>query len=225
MGNCLQPNEPECNNIPRATSITVDTTPIKERNVPIIFLLGGPGAGKRTLCTKVAEKYDFLDIISSDLIRQEISKRTERAFTLARLMSQGRLVPTNVLLELIASKMLNNLSNKNGVIMSGFPRQKDQCRIFERHVRPPDLVLYLNVRNSVLSDRIMGRMVTITESPLIHYEDIRKQIREFHKRNRPIRKYYKKVLVIIDGESDPINVYEEACEAIDNVLMRRMSNT
>ncbi|XP_076230270.1 adenylate kinase isoenzyme 1 isoform X1 [Nomia melanderi] len=176
-----------------------------------------------TLCMKLAEKYGFLHILASEVIRQEIMTRTERAFTLARMMSQGQLVPTDILVELIAIKMLNNLYNKNGVILSGFPKRKEQCKSFDTAIRPPDIVLYLNVRNSVLSDRIMGRIITTTERPMISYEEIKNQIKEFHKRNRLVIKHYKERLINIDGEFDAIKVYEDACNAIDNVLMKTSS--
>ncbi|XP_076177354.1 adenylate kinase isoenzyme 1 [Ptiloglossa arizonensis] len=216
MGNCIKPYDPY-DSISR-NSLTIDTTPIKESVQPIIFLIGGPGAGKRTLSNKVAEKYGFLEIISSEIIRQEVAKRTERAFMLAHMMSEGHLVPTCILLELITMKILNHLDQKNGVIVSGFPREKNQCQMFDKNVRPPDLVLFLKVRNSVLSDRIMARCIMTMERPVISFETIKKQIKEFHRSNRQLIKYYKRLIVVIDGDREAITVYENTCKVIDNLL-------
>ncbi|XP_076751960.1 adenylate kinase isoenzyme 1 [Xylocopa sonorina] len=139
---------------------------------------------------------------------------------LARLMSEGQLVPARILLELIAVKMLNQLSEKKGFILSGFPREKRQCEIFDREVRPPDLVLFLDVRNSVLSDRIMARSVQTTERLSMNFDYIRSRIKEFHSRNKPIIKYYKKssLLRIVDAEDDAVSVFETVCDIIDDVL-------
>lgn len=49
MGNCVKPVDPLSALIPRSTDPNV--TAIKEATVPIIFLIGGPGAGK-SLCLK-----------------------------------------------------------------------------------------------------------------------------------------------------------------------------
>ncbi|XP_076657898.1 adenylate kinase isoenzyme 1 [Halictus rubicundus] len=214
MGNCIRGSDP----IP--TTINVDTERLRNTHFPIVFLLGAPGAGKRTLLVRLAAKYDFLHLVSTDLIREEISSRSERAFTLARMMSQGQLVPTDILIELLATKMMENLRKKKGVVISGFPRKKEQCITFDRTVKPPDIVLYLNVRNSVLSDRIMGRLVTTTERAVTSYDNVKKQITRFHKRTRPVMKYYKDRLITIDGESDAITVFEDACKAIDNYFLR-----
>ncbi|XP_076668047.1 adenylate kinase isoenzyme 1 [Andrena cerasifolii] len=218
MGNCIKPAESLISSTPRG--INVDASPIKESQLPIIFLHGGPGAGKRTLCNKVAEKYGFLDIISSDIIRHEILARTSRAILLARLVSQGRLVPSDILIELITVKMLNNLKEKKGFIVSGFPRKREQCRLFDREVRRPDLVLYLNVQDSVLNDRVMARMITTTGRMITDFDTIYNEIQKFHKSNRPIIKYYRKLLVVIDGEPDVMTVYEETCKVIDDLLAK-----
>ncbi|XP_078049858.1 adenylate kinase isoenzyme 1 [Augochlora pura] len=167
---------------------------------------------------KLAGHYDFLHIVTADLIREEVSTRTERAFRLARLMSQGQLVPTDIMVELMVTKILNNRMNKHGVIISGFPRRKEQCILFDRFVRPPHLVLYLDVRDSVLGDRIMGRSITTREVVVMNYDDIKIQLKEYDTRTRPIMKHYKDCLVHIDGEADPICVFEGSCEAIDKLL-------
>ncbi|XP_076245942.1 uncharacterized protein LOC143186256 [Calliopsis andreniformis] len=222
MGNCIKPVDPLIASLPK--TIGVDASPIVESQLPIIFIIGGPGAGKRTLCNIVAEKYGFLGIISADIIRHEVSTRTDRAVVLARLMSQGRLVPSDVLIELITVKMLDHLKNTKGFIIAGFPRHVDQSKLFDAEIRPPDLVLFLNVRNSVLSDRIMARMITTTERMPYDFDSIKKRIKMFRKKNGPILKYYKKkyyedqILVVIDGEPELTTVFDSVCTAIDNIL-------
>ncbi|CAK9800404.1 Adenylate kinase isoenzyme 1 [Anthophora plagiata] len=222
MGNCIKPVDPLIASLPRG--VNVDGSPIKESGVPIIFVIGAPGAGKRTLCTKVAQKYGFHGIITSDILRNEVSKRTEKALVLARLISQGRLVPPDVLMELIIVKMLEQLHDGKGFILSGFPREREQCKVFDREVRPPDLVLFLNVRNAVLTDRIMSRSVQIHERISISFDNINIQLKEFKKRNKPVIKYYKKLLVVIDGEDDVMTVFEKMCKVIDDALLHFPSN-
>nr|XP_034186613.1 uncharacterized protein LOC117607250 [Osmia lignaria] len=52
MGNCFDTSERDT--IPRYES--VDATPLKDSQALMIFVLGGPGVGKTTLCKKLAPK-------------------------------------------------------------------------------------------------------------------------------------------------------------------------
>ncbi|RLU24432.1 hypothetical protein DMN91_002521 [Ooceraea biroi] len=133
-------------------------------------------------------------------------------------MSEGKLVPSNVLVELIKVKMLNNLSGTRGFLICGFPKEKLQCKHFDKYIQPLDLVLYLWVRNSVLMDRILARTVTATERLERNFDEIKRRIKEFVKMNKPILRYYRKKLIVIDGEKEKSEVFNDICNAIDQVL-------
>ncbi|CAF1535602.1 unnamed protein product, partial [Adineta steineri] len=36
----------------------------------VIFVLGGPGAGKGTQCTRIAETYSYVHLSAGDLLRE-----------------------------------------------------------------------------------------------------------------------------------------------------------
>lgn len=46
---------------------------IKDSNVPIIWILGGPGSGKGTQCDKIVKKYNFSHFSTGDLLREEVN--------------------------------------------------------------------------------------------------------------------------------------------------------
>lgn len=172
-----------------------------------------------TQCTRIAQHYRFLAIGSSTVLREEVLTGTQRAVILARMMSEGRSVPSNVLVELIEARMLKGLAARTrGFLVCGFPRDKDQCKVFDEKVRPPDLVLHLSVRDSLLMDRILGRTVTSTERQERDFDEIRRRIKSAGRRNKPVLRRYKRRLVVIDGERDEAEVFQDICEAIDNAL-------
>jgi len=43
-----------------------------QSEIPIIWILGGPGCGKGTQCAKIVEKYGFTHLSSGDLLRNEV---------------------------------------------------------------------------------------------------------------------------------------------------------
>ncbi|KYN31684.1 putative adenylate kinase isoenzyme F38B2.4 [Trachymyrmex septentrionalis] len=214
--NCVRAVDPLSAMIPRNG---LDATPVKESGLPIIFLIGGPGAGKSTQCTRIAQHYGFCAIISKQLLRAEVSTGSQRGVILAYLMSESKLVPSDVMVELIMAKMLSRLHDTRGFLLSGFPREKTQCQHFDRQIRPPDLVLYLYVRESLLIDRILARAITATERSQRSIDEKWQYIKEHSRMIKPIFRYYKKKLVIIDGEKDETEVFEDICRAIDNVMM------
>jgi adenylate kinase len=38
---------------------SIDIEPLRKANVPIIFIVGGPGSGKGTQCERIVQKYGF----------------------------------------------------------------------------------------------------------------------------------------------------------------------
>jgi len=133
-------------------------------------------------------------------------------------MSEGKLIPSDVMVELIKARMLNSLDTQ-GFLLSGFPREKIQCQHFNRQIRPPDLVLYLYVRNSLLMDRVLARTITATERQERSIDENWRRIKEHSRMIKPILRYYKKQLVVIDGEKDEIEVFRDICSTIDNILI------
>lgn len=132
-------------------------------------------------------------------------------------MSGGKIVPSDVMVPLLEEKMLSKMSTTRGFIISGFPREKMQCKYFDNRIRPPDLVLYLLVRNSLLIDRVLAKAITTTERQMsIDHKLLR--IKNYYEKIKPVLKYYKRRLVIIDGEKEETEVFENIRYAIDNVL-------
>lgn len=135
-------------------------------------------------------------------------------------MSEGKLIPSDVMIELIKARMLSSLNASRGFLLIGFPNEKNECNHFDKQIRPPDLVLYLSVRNTLLMDRILARIITSTERRESSFDEQQvKRIKAFSKMIKGIVKYYKKQLVVINGEKNETEVFNDICKAIDNVLV------
>lgn len=44
------------------------------------MLIGGPGSGKGTQCEKIVETYGFTHLSAGDLLRHEISSKSENGY-------------------------------------------------------------------------------------------------------------------------------------------------
>lgn len=58
----------------------------------IVFVLGGPGSGKGTQCSKLAEEFNYTHISVGDVLRDEVLKDTNLGKEIGTLMNQGKMV-------------------------------------------------------------------------------------------------------------------------------------
>lgn len=59
----------------------------------VIFVLGGPGAGKGTQCGLMVEKYGFVHLSAGDLLRAERDSGSKDGNMIQQYISEGRIVP------------------------------------------------------------------------------------------------------------------------------------
>ena len=65
-------------------------------NTKIIFVLGGPGSGKGTQCSRIVAKYKLTHLSAGDLLRAEVKAGSETGQQLETYMKEGKLVPQEV---------------------------------------------------------------------------------------------------------------------------------
>lgn len=74
--------------------------------VTVIFVLGGPGAGKGTQCSKLVSDYGFKHLSAGDLLREE-QDRTGSDFgeMIKTYIKEGTIVPMEVTIQLLENAM------------------------------------------------------------------------------------------------------------------------
>ena len=95
-----------------------------------IILHGPPGAGKGTQSDNICEKLGIVAISTGDLIRAEIKNGTELGNTVKEYSSQGKLVPDEIVMDILA-KRLEQDDVSNGVLFDGFPRTTNQATMLK----------------------------------------------------------------------------------------------
>lgn len=95
----------------------------------IVFILGGPGAGKGTQCDIMKQKHDFQHFSTGDLLRDFIKTECEEAAHIRTLLSQGKLAPSTMLVQIVKNNIFKDGPNNriyliDGIIILylGFPR-------------------------------------------------------------------------------------------------------
>lgn len=127
-----------------------------------IILLGPPGAGKGTQAKVLAQKLNLLHISTGDLLRQNVSGGTDLGKQAANFMDKGALVPDTLVTQMLKQRIIQPDARK-GFILDGYPRNISQAETLDTLLQQKnmdiDLVVYLDTSESVIIQRLSGRLV------------------------------------------------------------------
>jgi len=184
---------------------------------PIIFVVGGPGSGKGTQCEKIVAKYGFAHFSSGDLLRAEVASGSERGNHLNEIMKKGELVPLEVVLAMIKDAMLAAKDSK-GFLIDGYPREVAQGIQFEESIAPCTFVLFVDVAQEVMVERLLSRGKTSGRAD-DNEETIKKRLKTFVDSTEPVITHYSAQNKVrrVDSSKTPDEVFAEVCAAFDAI--------
>lgn len=164
----------------------------------IIVLFGPPAAGKGTQAKRIHEKYAVAHLSTGDMLRAAIAQGTEVGKKAKALMDRGDLVPDEVVIGIIAERMLDKDCAK-GVVFDGFPRTLGQAKALDdmlvgkkravNHVLVMDVdqvQLTKRVENRAAEARAKGEAVRKDDDPVV-FKD---RLAVYNRDTAPILPYY-----------------------------------
>ncbi len=83
----------------------------------VVFVLGGPGAGKGTQCTRIVEEFGFNHISAGDCLREERASGSADAELINNYIKEGKIVPVEITIKLILKAM--EASGKKKFLIDG----------------------------------------------------------------------------------------------------------
>ncbi|GBR01100.1 adenylate kinase [Gluconacetobacter liquefaciens] len=217
-----------------------------------VIFLGPPGAGKGTQSKRLEARYGIAQISTGDMLRAEVAAGTPIGQEAKALMDSGQLVPDDVIIAMLESRIAQPDCAK-GFILDGFPRTAGQAAaldsMLKRRGARIDVVLFLEVDENALADRIAGRFTCGTcgtgyndlfKKPKVegtcdvcggHYfvrrEDDRREtvaarLAAYREQTAPILPYYEAEgrLYPVDGMADIDTVTEQVFEIMDGITKK-----
>jgi len=143
-----------------------------------IVLLGAPGAGKGTHCKRIVEKYGLVHLSSGDILRQERANGSELGKKAHEYMDSGALVPDDLIVAMMAGAV--DAVKDKGFVLDGFPRTVNQAQSLDESLKglglQIDVVLDLEVDDSVVVDRITGRRSCPGCGAVYHVKNIKPKV-------------------------------------------------
>ncbi|MBD2187668.1 adenylate kinase [Pseudanabaena mucicola] len=184
--------------------------------MPRVILMGPPGAGKGTQGEILAESWQVPRIAPGDIFRAEIKQETELGLKVKSFSDSGRLVPDEVVIEVIESR-LRQPDTQSGWILDGFPRTVAQAEALDNLLvdinQPYDSVINLDVPDQFLIDRLKARAIEQGRADDTE-EVIKNRLEEYNAKTRPLLEFYGNKVKQIDGTPS----MPEVTEAIKQFL-------
>lgn len=179
----------------------------------ILVLLGAPGSGKGTLAAYIKSNWVAKHLSTGNLLREEISRKTELGLKAKEKMDAGKLVPDETVNEIVGNRIVEGVNSGQLVILDGYPRKISQAEFLDSMengtLRDKIRVLELEVSSDVVVERISKRQTCAacgeTYGPdvsecrcggtLIRRDDdkpeaVIRRLKTYEENTRPVAKYY-----------------------------------
>jgi adenylate kinase len=184
-----------------------------------LVLFGPPGSGKGTQSANIIDKYNLVQLSTGDILRGEVKNETPLGIEAKKFMDQGQLVPDEVVIGMISSKLDENPEVK-GFIFDGFPRTVAQAEaldnLLEFKNNPINVVISLLVGEEELKTRLISRG-EVSGRADDNEEVIVNRIKEYHAKTSPVADYYrlKNTLIELPGEGSVDEIFDSISDIID----------
>ncbi|XP_023653850.1 UMP-CMP kinase [Paramormyrops kingsleyae] len=164
----------------------------------VVFVLGGPGAGKGTQCAKIVQNFNYIHLSAGDLLREERSREgSEVGQLIDSYIKDGKIVPVEITIKLLKQameKIMQQDQEKYNFLIDGFPRNKDNLQGWEKDMEGKAdvrFILFFDCSNEVCVNRCLerGKNSGRTDD---NRESLEKRIQTYLTSTRPIINQYSK---------------------------------
>jgi adenylate kinase len=217
-----------------------------------LLVLGKQGAGKGTQAVRIAEHYGAPHISTGDMFRAAAASGTPFGLKAKDFMTRGELVPDEVVIGVVAERLAKEDVLDHGFILDGFPRTRVQAEALQQLLGPDglDAAVDIDVPTDIVIERISGRRVCATCGTPYHVnappkvdgvcdkdggevvqreddtpEAVKRRLDVYERDTRPLLDLYAGLglLVTVDGDGDPDDVFGRILYAVEQARQQRLS--
>ncbi|CAG2193538.1 UMP-CMP kinase-like [Mytilus galloprovincialis] len=187
----------------------------------VMFVLGGPGAGKGTQCEKIVKEYGYVHLSAGDLLRQERNRQgSQFGEEIQSHIKNGTIVPVEITCSLLRRAMETS-EGKDTFLIDGFPRNQDNLEGWKKamdEISVVKMVLFFNCTEEVCIERCLSRGQTSGRVD-DNMDSLKKRIHTYSNSTMPIIEYYRKLNLLkeISAEKSADEVFEEVKKALSTI--------
>lgn len=188
-----------------------------------IVIFGAPGSGKGTQSERLIDEYGLYHISTGEVLRDHIARGTELGKIADSYISQGQLIPDDLMVNILENVLDSNPETEKGVIFDGFPRTIPQAKALSEMLKGRNSRLHavvgLEVDDKELMDRLVKRGKDSGRSD-DNPETISRRLEVYHNQTSPLRDYYKQegTYHAIPGVGNVDDIFSTIKDSLDKVI-------
>lgn len=185
-----------------------------------LVLFGPPGSGKGTQSEKLIAKHKLMHLSTGDLLRSEITNKSDLGLKAKAIMDKGELVSDDIVIGMIRNKINANLNSK-GFIFDGFPRTVAQAAALDKLLSECGKSISLMVTLEVPNEEVIQRLIKRGEQTGRADDNratIENRLNVYLSQTAPVMEFYK-----AQGKYRPVNglgTIDEIFERIEAELKK-----
>ena len=184
----------------------------------IIFIIGGPGVGKGTICSYLNNDYPNIikTFSTGDILRSVVKeKKIEGWEILEEDMKKGNLINSERVLFYLKEAILS--SEIKNILIDGYPRNNENLEIWDKNMKniaEIKAVLFFDGNHDIMMKRIHKRKDGREDDK--NDDIIRKRIQVFEKETKPLLDIFEKrrILKRINCNNDFDMIYNDVKKAL-----------
>ena len=206
-----------------------------------LIMLGAPGAGKGTQAAILSGRLGIPTISTGNILRAAVKNRTPVGIQAQSYMDAGKLVPDQVIIDIIAERLAEPDCAK-GYILDGVPRTIAQAEALEQAGVKFDCVLDIEVSDEEIVSRMSGRRACTDCGATYHVkaappkvegvcdacggklvqrdddkpETVQDRLSVYHAQTEPLKEFYAQRGILKSVDNQP--TIEDTTRAIERVL-------
>eukprot|EP00037_Helgoeca_nana_P012590 m.114976 g.114976 ORF g.114976 m.114976 type:complete len:223 (+) comp21532_c0_seq3:87-755(+) len=194
----------------------------------VVFVLGGPGAGKGTQCARLVAEAGFVHLSAGELLRAERQSGSSTAALIESVINRGEIVPGEITTGLLKQAMEKScVTGKHFFLIDGFPRNDDNCHHWNQVVGDSadvKMVLFLDCSMEVCRDRVLERAratVGAAQRSDDNEEVLQKRFKTYAAQSRPVIDAYesKGLVCRVDAGRPVDDVFADVMSAIQEKVL------
>jgi len=190
----------------------------------IVFVLGAPGSGKGTQCSKIVDHFGFIHLSAGDLLREERARPDSKyANLIEEYIANGKIVPVEITCSLLENAMIKTKKEcgKNSFLIDGFPRNEDNLSGWTKQMAAKVnllFVLFFDGPTELFINRCLKRGQAGSGRTDDNLDSLKKRLVTYENESKPIIDHYRKLGLVrrMDAKATPEIVFDEVKHCFDD---------